>query len=195
MDTKLKHFTISTLLAFLCKRQGLTSPIVADKPASQNLKVLFAKRCFCRYQPVEQAGSEQWKSLQSQGVPRAPRGSCPRKETRGGITSLPPPNLPFPTTLALLPTPLIARDLKTTPGRKAALPAGAAGQAGRGAGLLAETSPGTCAALEAGQGALGTEISYSKQNIVLYETIKKVPEGGPKYILYFTLNPCFDLTL
>lgn len=45
------------------------------------------------------------------------------------------------------------------------------------------------------QGMLGREISYSKQNIVLYETIKKVPEGSPKYILYFTLNPCFDLTL
>lgn len=95
MDTKLKHFTISTLLAFLCKRQGLNSPIVADKPASQKLKVLFPKRCFCRYQPVEQTGSEQWKSLQMQGYPGPPRGPCPRKENRGRITSPPPqPSLP-----------------------------------------------------------------------------------------------------
>lgn len=54
---------------------------------------------------------------------------------------------------------------------------------------------GNLGAPRRGQGALGREISYSKQNIVLYETIKKVPEGSPKYILYFTLNPCFDLTL
>jgi len=54
---------------------------------------------------------------------------------------------------------------------------------------------GNLRAASRGQGALGRDTSYSKQNIVLYETIKKVPEGSPKYILYFTLNPCFDLTL
>lgn len=129
------------------------------------------------------------------GVLRAPPGGPAPGKKPGVASHRLPPNLPYPPTPAFLPTPLIDRGLKTNPGRKAGLPAGAAGQAGRGAGLLADTSPGTCAALEAGQGALGTEISYSKQNIVLYETIKKVPEGGPKYILYFTLNPCFDLTL
>lgn len=31
MGTKLKHFTISTLFALVCNRQGLTSPLVADE--------------------------------------------------------------------------------------------------------------------------------------------------------------------
>lgn len=33
MDTKLKHFTISTLLASACKKQGLSSPTGAHNPA------------------------------------------------------------------------------------------------------------------------------------------------------------------
>ena len=46
MDTKLKHFTISTLLALVCKKQGLSSPTEANSPASQKLKMLFPKVLF-----------------------------------------------------------------------------------------------------------------------------------------------------
>lgn len=183
------------MLSFV-KGRALTLPLWLTNQLHKSLRCSFPSAVFAGINLWSKLGLSNGNPCRCRGTQGPPRGPCPRKETRGRITShCLPPNLPYPPTPAFLPTPLIDRGLKTNPGRKAGLPAGAAGQAGRGAGLLADTSPGTCAALEAGQGALGTEISYSKQNIVLYETIKKVPEGGPKYILYFTLNPCFDLTL
>lgn len=65
MDTKLKHFTISTLLALVCKKQGLSSPTEANSPASHEDALPQSAVCAAI-------------SLRSNGGPHRGRGwQCP----------------------------------------------------------------------------------------------------------------------
>lgn len=132
-------------------------------------KVLFVQVSACRAVAV---------------CTEAEGGSVPGAVPWGGPRFITPWILPCTQKLPLPPSIGAGEALRTKQQQSSSACRAAAGARGSHRDLMRTWSTEQC-----------TGRSHSKQNIVLYETIKKVPEGSPKYILYFTLNPCFDLTL
>lgn len=114
------------MLSFV-KGRALTLPLWLTNQLHKSLRCSFPSAVFAGINLWSKLGLSNGNPCRCRGAQGPPGSPAPGKKP-GVASHRLPPKLPYPPTLAFLPTPLIDRGLKTNPGRKAGLPAGAAGQ-------------------------------------------------------------------